>query len=205
MRRRKYHMCRRLEGIERTRDRIARAAFELHATLGPARTSISGVAERAGVQRHTVYRHFPTTVELIRACTEHGITVTQPPDPAEWRRTDDPTERLRVGLGQLYAYFRANERLVGNIFRDMPIMPELVEGSKPFAERFGELHAALTEPLAAGQGSPPIIGAAVGHAMDFATWRSLTAKGLTDDQALEAMVTFVRAIAAPAAQSGSAG
>lgn len=202
MRRRKYQMRRRLEDIERTRDRITRAAFELHATVGPARTSISGVAERAGVQRHTVYRHFPTTVDLIRACTEHGLSVTGPPDPADWRAIEDQTKRLGVALGQLYAYFRANERMLGNIFRDMPIMPELVEGSAAFAERFGELYAALTEPLIDGQRSASI-GAAVGHAMDFTTWRSLTAKGLTDEQARDVMVTFVRAIDASAGATAS--
>ena len=191
-RRRKYEMRRRLEAIGETRDRIARAAFELHGTVGPARATISAIAERAGVQRHTVYHHFPDMVDLIRACTEHGLRTARPPDPADLLAVEDPEARLMLGLGQVYAYFRANERLLANIFRDMPIMPELVEGSSAFAERFGELHRALVEPVVAAGAPPALAAAAVGHALDFSTWRSLTGKGLTDEQARQAMVAFVR-------------
>ena len=107
---------------DETRQRIAEAAFELHATVGPAQTSISAVAERAGVQRHTVYHHFPDLTSLFRACTEHGMVVTRTPEAAPWRAIEDPTDRLRHGLGELYAYYRANARLLGNVTRDMPLL-----------------------------------------------------------------------------------
>ena len=115
--------------MEETRDRITRAAFELHATVGPAQATISAIAERAGVQRHTVYRHFPDIVDLIRACTAHGMEVTGLPQPAPWESIDDGLARLRVALGEMYAYYRANERMIGNILRDLPVMPELAAGS----------------------------------------------------------------------------
>ena len=82
---RPYRMRDRLDRMEETRRRIAQATVELHSTLGPARTSISAIAERAGVQRHTVYYHFPNLVSLFKACTEHGLRMIAPPDPETWR------------------------------------------------------------------------------------------------------------------------
>ena len=90
-------MGRRRESLEATRQRIAEAAFELHGTVGPAQTSISAVADRAGVQRHTVYNHFPDMTSLVRACTEHGMRVTGIPEAAPWRAIEDPAIRLRPG------------------------------------------------------------------------------------------------------------
>jgi AcrR family transcriptional regulator len=185
---RKYDMRRRLETIDAMRDRITRATFELHATVGPAKTTISAVAERAGVQRHTVYRHFPEPVDLIRACSAHSLQVTNPPDPAVWRSIGPP-RRLEVGLDQLYAYFRANDRLLGNIVRDMAVMPELVAGTALNRARTEELREVLVESLDAPTATQRAL---VGHATDYSTWRSLTSKGLSDAEARDAMVRLVR-------------
>ena len=152
---------------------------------------MSAIAERAGVQRHTVYRHFPDPVDLIRACSAHSIQVTNPPDPAAWRGIV-PAERLEVGLGQLYAYFRANERLLANIVRDSAVMPDLVAGTVVNRARTEELRTALLDGL--GHRSTGA-NAAVGHATDFSTWRSLTTRGLSDDQARDAMARFIRSMA----------
>ena len=110
---------------------IARAAFELHASVGPAQATVSAVAERAGVERHTVYRHFPDIVTLIRACTQHGMEVTGLPKPDRWTSIADPLGRLRAALEAMYTYYRAR-RLIGNILRDLPVMPELVAGSSDY-------------------------------------------------------------------------
>ena len=131
---RTYRMGRRRDQLDAMSRRIAEAAFELHGTVGPAQTSISAVAERAGVQRHTVYHHFPDMTSLMRACTEHGMQVTRTPEAAPWRAIEDPDARLRQGLGELYAYYRANAQLLGNIVRDLPLMGD-VGGSEAFAER----------------------------------------------------------------------
>src|ERR1019366_10241244 len=101
---RTYRMGRRREQLDATRQRITEAAFDLHSTVGPAQTSISAVAERAGVQRHTVYHHFPDLTALFRACTEHGMRITRIPDADSWRAIEDPAARLRLALGELYAY-----------------------------------------------------------------------------------------------------
>jgi AcrR family transcriptional regulator len=188
--RRTYSMGRRQDQLDSMRRRITEAAFELHATVGPAQTSISAVAERAGVQRHTVYHHFPDMTSLMEACTAHGLRTTGIPDAASWVAVEDPTERLRHGLGELYAYYAANARLLGNVVRDLPLMAD-IGGAEEFAEHMtGLFHA-----LAAGWSDTPetqrLRMAAIGHAMAFETWRSLTGNGLSDVEASEMMVGLV--------------
>ena len=192
---RAYRMGRRLETLEETRERIAKATYELHATIGPAKTTISAVAERAGVQRHTVYNHFPDLASLFRACTEHGMRVTRVPDPATWPAIPDPVERLRAGLDEIYGYYRVNARLMGNILRDAPLFAD-VGGSEAYDDRVAQMYAALTDGWTVSDAVRPSLKAAIGHAMAFETWRSLTEPGLSDDQARKMMVGFVTGIAA---------
>jgi AcrR family transcriptional regulator len=191
---RTYRMGRRREGLDAMRQRIAEAAFELHATVGPAQTSISAVAEQAGVQRHTVYNHFPDLGALFRACTEHGMRVTRVPEAAPWLAIDDPVLRLRRGLGELYAYYRANTRLLGNVVRDMALLGE-IGGSEAFVERMTELFGALAAGWADDAAATRLRMAAIGHAMSFETWRSLTGSGLSDTEASEMMVSLVTTLA----------
>jgi AcrR family transcriptional regulator len=193
--RRRYRMGRRQAAIEQTRDRITRAAFELHSTVGPALTSISAVAGRAGVQRHTVYNHFPDMQSLIEACTAHGMRVTVLPDPIALASVADPVERLRQGLEALYAYYRANARLLGNVIRDMAVMPELVAGSRAFADGMATIAGALASGWVVAPEHAGLHGAALGHAVDFGTWQSLTRFGLTDAEAVRLMVSFVESTA----------
>lgn len=175
------------------RQRIAEAAFELHATIGPAQTSISAVAERAGVQRHTVYNHFPDLGALFRACTEHGMRVTQVPEAAPWRAIADPTVRLPEALDELYAYYRANTRLLGNFTRDMALMGE-IGGAEAFIDRMTELFSALAEGWPDDAATQRLRMAAIGHAMSYEAWRSLTDKGLSDLEAREFMVRLVTTV-----------
>ena len=187
---RPYRMGRRRDQLNATRRRIAEAAFELHATVGPAQTSVSAVAERAGVQRHTVYHHFPDLGSLFRACTEHGMQVTRTPEAGPWRAIDDPTVRLHGALSELYAYYRANARLLGNIVRDAQLMAD-VGGSEAFVDRMTELFFALADGWTGDAATQRLRMAAIGHAMAYETWRSLTEKGLSDAEAGDLMVRLV--------------
>jgi AcrR family transcriptional regulator len=196
-------MGRRREQLDATRQRIAKAAFELHGTVGPAQTSISAVAERAGVQRHTVYHHFPDLASLFRACTEHGMQVTRTPEAAPWRVIEDPADRLRLGLGELYAYYRANARLLGNIVRDMPVMGD-VGGSEAFVDRMTELFMTLADGWPGDAATQRLRMAAIGHAMAYETWRSLTDGGLSDDEARGLMAELVASVSRPAGRKPSA-
>jgi len=191
---RPYRLQRRREAMNETRDRIARAAFELHATVGPAQATISAVAERAGVERHTVYRHFPDIVSLIRACTAHGMEVTGLPQPDRWESIGDPLTRLSVGLDEMYAYYRANERMIGNILRDLPVMPELAAGSSRYQDHLGRVWGIVLAPwmrLRGTRGSRT--RALVSTALEFGTWQALTTRGgLSDAEAVATMVASVK-------------
>src|SRR5262245_19818737 len=117
---RQYRKRQRAAGEEETRRRITEATVALHETVGPRRTTVKAVAERAGVQRATVYRHFPDEAALYAACQAHWVERQGPFDPAPLAAIPDPEERLRAALPVLYAYFRAGEPMIANLFRDEP-------------------------------------------------------------------------------------
>src|SRR6476661_3637964 len=181
---RRYRMGRRLERVDAMRERITEAAFELHSTIGPAQTTISAVADLAGVQRHTVYHHFPDLTSLFRACTEHGLRVTQMPEATPWRIIDDPTTRLRRALGELYAFYRANFQVLGNIIRDLPMMTE-VGGVEPLLDRMKELFSAVATGWPGDGSTQRLRMAAIGHALAYPTWKTLTDYGLSDTEAAD--------------------
>ena len=101
---RRYELKRGAEQQEATRRSIVEATMGLHESVGPARTTVSAVAERAGVQRLTVYRHFPDERALLAACSGHWVATNPAPDPGPWRKIRDPQERLRRALGEIYAF-----------------------------------------------------------------------------------------------------
>lgn len=193
-----YQLKQRAVRQEETRQRIAAATAELHAEIGPAATTISAIAERAGVERLTVYRHFPDESELFRACQQHFLAAHPYPDIAAWATITEPTERLRRALRDLYARYRATEGMTANILRDAPGMPALAA----LLVDIPAFYLAACELLAAGFPASaerrPLLLAALGHALDFETWRSLARRqGLADEQAVELMVDFVARLADP--------
>ena len=115
---RKYELKERARRQEETRQRIVEATVELHGSLGPAHTTISAIAERAGVQRLTVYRHFPDELSLFRACSGHWRAEHPLPDMSRWAAIPDPEERLGEALREIYAYFRATEDMTALVLRD---------------------------------------------------------------------------------------
>src|SRR5215218_7387650 len=122
---RPYRMKRRAELEARTRQRITESTVELHGTLGPSRTSISAVAERAGVRRSTVYRHFPDEAALFAACSSHWRAANPPPDPRAWAAIEDPHERTDTALRELYAFYGRTEEMYASLLRDEPLVPIL--------------------------------------------------------------------------------
>ncbi|HEU5441070.1 MAG TPA: TetR/AcrR family transcriptional regulator [Ktedonobacterales bacterium] len=195
-RKRPYQLKRRAERQDETRRRIAEATMELHEEVGPAQTTISAVAERAGVERLTVYRHFPTERELLRACQQHFLARYPYPDPATWAAIADPRERLRVALCVLYARYRTTEAMTANLLRDAPSMPalaELLQGMPVYVRAVRDLLAAPWGVLGERRA---LLEAVIGHALDFETWRSLARRqGLTDEQAVDLMVRLVVGVA----------
>lgn len=191
---RKYELKQRAESLSATRARIVAATVELHDSLGPARTTISAIAERAGVQRLTVYRHFPDERSLFEACSNHWAAENPAPDPAAWAVVDDPDERLRVALVEIYAFFRRTEGMTGNLLRDLPDSPVLQEVAEPFLAYWEGVREVLANGWTTRGRKPRLLHAVIGHAIEFETWRSLTQhEGLDDAEAVEAMVLLARA------------
>lgn len=179
--RRKYELKKRAESMEETRRRIIEAAIGLHGTVGPARTTVSAVAERAGVQRHTVYRHFPTEQELFAACSGHWGAANPPPDPAAWTGLED-------GLDQLYRWYERTESMLTNVLRDAEFLESIPEVFGPFMQYFEDARRAL----GAGRPRRKTVTAAIAHAADFRTWRSLVREGgLSRAQAVRLMSRLV--------------
>lgn len=193
---RKYELQRRAQRQEETRQRIVEAAVHLHQTVGGAKATISAIAELAGVERLTVYRHFPDERSLITACTSHYLAQNPPPDPGSWQSLDDALERFRRGLGEIYAYHRRTQPMSSHAMHDLEEVPVLREVLAPYFaywERVREVLASVWEKEDAVACTR--IRAAIGHAISFQTWRSLTSEqGLEDAEAIELMVGMVRCL-----------
>jgi AcrR family transcriptional regulator len=187
---RKYEMRKRAERIEETRRRIVEAAVELHEQVGPARASLSSIAERAGVERQTYYRHFPDERSLFSACSGLWIERNPLPDAAQWRAIKNPEDRVRHGLREIYAYYEANEAMLSSVIRDAEvhaITREMVN------QGMGPAMAALSAALATGWARGRKTRAAIDLALSFHTWRVLVRdSGLSAAQAANMMAETVR-------------
>jgi AcrR family transcriptional regulator len=191
---RKYELKQRADSLAATRKRIVEATVELHDSLGPVRTTISAIAERAGVQRLTVYRHFPDERSLFEACSGHWAAHNPAPDPSRWAALDDPEERLRIALVEIYAFYRATEGMTGNLLRDLPDSPVLQEVAAPFLAYWQTVRDVLDQGWKTRGHKRALLRAVIGHAMEFETWRSLARReGLDDAVAADAMVSLARA------------
>jgi AcrR family transcriptional regulator len=181
-----------------TRRRIVEATVELHSTIGPARTTISAIADRAGVPRLTVYRHFPDQRELELACSALIMAREPLPDPGAWT-ADTPGERLRNGLEELYRYYSRNEGLLANVLRDAEVLAttrEMVE--LRLTPGLARIRDALVAELPVAKDRRRELVAAAELAIDFATWRTLVRRRrLGRRRAAELMTRLVIAAAAP--------
>jgi AcrR family transcriptional regulator len=181
---------------EETRLRITEAAVDLHGSVGPARTTISAVADRAGVQRATVYRHFPDEEALFAACSSHWLARNPLPEPAAWAKIDDPDERLRVALGELYEWYEIGEYMLEKTSRDVALVPAL----RPSMEAFGGWLDTASDALISGRPERGArrrrVRAAVGHALAFETWRSFVSQqGMSRSETIELMGALAAAAA----------
>ena len=167
---RPYRLGRRADKQAETRRRIVEATVDLHSTLGPARTTVAQIAERAGVQRHTYYAHFPDERSLFLACS--GLALARDPLPHVnlWRALPPGRERVRQGLRELYSWYERNAEMAACVLRDaehhaltremaeLRIIPTLVEAARMLGEGLG--------------GSAQTL---LGVALDFGCWRVLNA------------------------------
>ncbi len=186
---RPYRMRKRADQVEQTRKRITEAAVRLHTTVGPAGTTISAVAEEAGVTRVTVYRHFPDEEHLFAACSADWTERHPPPDPGAWRAVSPVEDRAAHALGELYDWYRRNGNDLFPIYRDVTAMPLPVQEGMRAAE------ARMADVLVEGSGlrgrARRQLRAAAGHLTSFWTWHSLEVRhGLGHDAAVQLAVRF---------------
>jgi AcrR family transcriptional regulator len=179
---REYRLKRRAERQDETRRRIVDAAIELHQTIGPAATTISDIADRAGVGRVTVYRHFPDELTLFRACSGSYLQRNPLPNPERWYEIADPLERLRSALTEVYEYHRTHEALFTHVLadtRDHQVMT-------PYHAHWQRATDVLVAPWRARGRRRALLRAGIGLALSFDSWRSLVREhGLTNDQAID--------------------
>jgi AcrR family transcriptional regulator len=193
---RRYEKRARAAHEQETRMRIVEAAIGLHGTVGPARTTVSAIAERAGVRRSTVYRHFPDERALFLGCSGTWRERNPVPDPATWSAIPDPADRLAAALDAIYGWYEQVEPMLTALLRDadeMPIIGELQAG------RYAYL-AAVEDGLAPGWGARGLaarrLRATIGLALDFDAWRTLHGRGLSRADAIAVMSSAVQGAAA---------
>ncbi|WP_353816348.1 TetR/AcrR family transcriptional regulator [Agromyces sp. SYSU T00266] len=193
---RRYEQKARAEQQEQTRRRIVEAALELHRTVGPGESSFSAVAEHAGVQRSTLYRHFPDDRALFLACSGLHVDEHPFPDAAPWRAIAPPRARAESGIGAVYGYWAENESLIANVLRDAERDPVLHEVNElrmggPMALARDVLVEAWPE-----RARTPELVAAAALAVDFRTWQTLVRRSGLDQAAAAAFMASSLAVAA---------
>jgi AcrR family transcriptional regulator len=192
---RKYELKRRAENVEETRRRIVEAAVELHGSVGPARTTVSAIADRAGVQRQTYYRHFPQERDLFRACSGLWEERNPPPDAARLREIADRRERLRAGLTALYSYYARGEPMLENVVRDSAVHELTAETARMRGAAMEELREALAE-VVAPAGRAPRAQALLDLLLDFTTWQALVRRGgLSRQEAVDLALELLDGVA----------
>ena len=188
-------MTRRAAGVEETRRRIVQAAVELHQELGPARTTVTAIAEKAGVQRLTVYRHFPDEVAMLTACSAKWAEQNPPPRSTDWNRIGDPEKRLRRALEAFYSYYASEENMLANSIRDAPMIPFVRHRRETFEGYLDEVSEELRKGWGVRGRSKRHLNTLVGHALRFETWHSLKQQGLGPSEAAELMAIAVAGMA----------
>lgn len=188
--RRPYRKRRRAELEQQTRDRITEAAMNLHQTVGPARTTVSAIADAAGVQRATVYRHFADDEAIFDACTAHYYARHPLPDPERWAGITDPEERLRAALTTIYGWYHETAPMLSMTQRDLEHVP--AKAMNAFRGYFELIRGTLMRGRRERGRRRARVGVAIAHAISFPAWVALVETGgLSDEEAAELMLAMV--------------
>ncbi len=191
-RKRSYVQSARHEKMEQTRSRIVDAVMALHQEVGPAQTTIAAIAKRAGVQRLTVYRHFPDESDLLAACSGRYAELNPPPDAAAWDTGQAPIDYAREGLLSLYAYFSRTEAMLAKVYRDAPEVPALATIMDRFDAYLSQLADTLADRFSAAKQASDC-RLALRHLVRFETWRSLETEGAANERKVELALKWLRA------------
>lgn len=201
---RKYELKKRGEEMAETHRRITEAAIELHGTVGPSRTTLSAVAKRAGVERRTLYRHFPTEADLFAACATHYFTANPWPDLGNWRAVRDPHQRLERAVEELYAYYEHTEPMLSNVLRDAELVDLARDAVAPLRAYLDEAAEVLMVGRRVRGRRRQLVEGAVRHAVAFSTWHSLSTNGIELSDAATLIAVLVESAATASRRSEQA-
>lgn len=190
---RKYKMKQRAQNQERTREKIVAATASLHGSVGPKNTSISAVAEKAGVQRHTVYRHFPTEESLFLACTSHWLDENPPPDPDGWKNEENAGRRTAEALRAIYGYYRRTSSMWRLVYRDIDQVPAMRGPLDAFHDYLRSIRDDLVGHWQPDGRKSRSVRTTVGHLLSFSTWESLNRQKIDDPQMVDLVLRWVAA------------
>jgi AcrR family transcriptional regulator len=191
MKKRKYTLGRRAEQKEQTRARIVDAVVALHEEIGPKRTTVSAIAERAGVERLTVYRHFPDDASLFQACSARFTELNPPPGVEQWREIGEPAARMRAALGALYRYYEETEGMLSRIYRDVEDIEALRDAVAGFESYLDAVRDDLLKCWSPSRSARRAMKALIGHALRFSTWQSLRREKLKAAEMAALMADWV--------------
>ena len=190
----KYNLKARAERYQQTRRRIVEAALELHRTHGLTQTTVTEIARMAGVERQTVYNHFPDELSLFKACSAHNRSLNPPPDPEPWSLITDPQSRLRQALAEVYAYYGRNEQILANVTREAQANPNVRKVSEGRIKNQERMRDALAAGWEHGDGQRhKLLYGALWMSLEFQTWHTLVRQqAFEDDEVIELMVDMVQ-------------
>jgi AcrR family transcriptional regulator len=191
MKKRKYTKTRRAEQQAQTRTRIVEAAVALHEELGPAYTSIKAIAERAGVQRLTVYRYFPDDASLFRACTSHWLAQHPPPDISAWGDIEAADKRCHAALLAFYRYYREHAAMWTGAYRDVDEVPALQAPMAGLEAYLDTVRDSLLPSWQARGHRKQQLSLTLRHCLRFTTWQSLQRDKLSDTQIADLAVSWL--------------
>lgn len=191
MNKRKYTKTRRAEQQDRTREKIVEATVALHEKLGPANTSIKAIAEKAGVQRLTVYRHFPDDTSLFQACTSHYLGQHPPPNMGDWAGIQEASERSHAALLAFYRYYRSTEKMWSVAYRDIDTVKALQLPMGQFQAYLDQVRDDLLASWNVKQADRKSLAITLRHCLRFTTWASLKNENLSDKKIVELVMDWV--------------
>ena len=187
---RPYRMDRRAQKQAETRRRIVEATMLLHEEIGPRATTISAIADRAGVQRLTVYNHFPDETAVFQACTSHWLSLNPPPDPAAWGSIADPMARFRAAISALYEYFSGTRKMWRVAFRDVDDVPALQAPMREVASQMTGIASELVAAFGTASAQPKL-APTIRHCLHFLTWSNLEEQSLSDEEKIDLVCSWV--------------
>lgn len=194
MKKRKYNKSLRAEQQGETRERIIEALMELHEELGPANTSIKAIAEKAGVQRLTVYRHFPDEMSMFQACTSQWFELHPPPSIGEWAELENASERSVTALLAFYRYYRRTEKMWNVSYRDLDKVEALRGPMSQFEAYLDQVCDDLVKAWKQTRNTKKLLQVTLRHALRFSTWQSLKNAKLKDENIMELVITWLEGI-----------